>query len=45
MLSDHPAPLLLEVHPPHRRSAAYLHRRASRVLGGLAEPVLTEQAA
>jgi sugar phosphate isomerase/epimerase len=38
VLGEHSAPLLLEVHPPHRRSAAYLHRRARRVVGGLAAP-------
>jgi hypothetical protein len=26
---------MLEIHPAHRRSAAYLHRRARRVLGAL----------
>ena len=39
-LVSHQAPLLLEVHPPHRRSAAYLHRRARRVLGELGTPAL-----
>ena len=38
-LRAHRAPMLLEIHPPHRRSAAYLHRRIRRVLGGLPEPV------
>ena len=38
-LRAHWAPLLLEVHPPHRRTAAYLHRRALRVLSELASPL------
>ena len=38
VLAGHEAPLLLEVHPPHRRSASYLQRRALRVLGGLSSP-------
>ena len=38
-LRAHDAPLLLEVHPPHRRSAAYLHRRALRVLSELPSPL------
>jgi sugar phosphate isomerase/epimerase len=40
ILAEHPAPLMLEIHPAHRRSAAYLHRRALRVLGELGEPAL-----
>jgi sugar phosphate isomerase/epimerase len=37
-LAGHHAPLVLEIHPPHRRSPAYQQRRIRRMLGELGAP-------